>query len=196
MTSPFSAGSDQDLVSSTTYCIFCRREAARMTVRITGTSVNWGCLIRPIIPCRTRRASQRTAARCGDQRRLGRAARPAGHCYPPPPRPGLAADERDRRASRTAREAATEGVAPGPTPRLTTAIGEGRPPAPPARAPGVPNRIRTGPTLNWNRPRSSRAPVSCGVSKLCSKATQRPHRPKPQRPPVLRTAASGYIYEA
>ena len=31
MTSPFSAGSDQDLVSSTTYCIFCRREAARMT---------------------------------------------------------------------------------------------------------------------------------------------------------------------
>ena len=27
----------------------CREEAARMTSRITGTSVNWGCLIRPII---------------------------------------------------------------------------------------------------------------------------------------------------
>ncbi len=27
----------------------CRGEAARMTSRITGTSVNWGCLIRPII---------------------------------------------------------------------------------------------------------------------------------------------------
>ena len=36
-----------------------------MTGRITGTSVNWGCLIRPIIPCRTRRARHRTAARCG-----------------------------------------------------------------------------------------------------------------------------------
>ncbi len=36
-----------------------------MTGRVTGTSVNWGCLTRPSIPCLTRRASQRTAARCG-----------------------------------------------------------------------------------------------------------------------------------